>query len=83
MTMIPMESIGSRTTTTDGVPEDPMAMGGGEQGQDPEGCEVCRAVLKVGEHGDVEPHHQPLLNAALLSLVQGVSDVAGTDGMRV
>ena len=35
-----------------------------------------------GEHGDVEPHHQPRLNAALLSLVQGVSDVVGVDGMR-
>ena len=30
----------------------------------------------------MEPHHPPQLNAALLSLLQGVSDVARVDAMR-
>ena len=59
MTMIPMESICSRRTTTKGVQGDPIAVGGEEQGDDQDNCDLCRAVLKVGEHGNVEPHHQP------------------------
>ena len=46
--MIPMESIGSRTTATYGVREDPMVVGGGEQGQDQDRCEVCRGSAKGG-----------------------------------
>ena len=75
-------SIDSTKTATEEVQGDPVPVDDDEQRGSRDRCDVCQAVLLVGGNGNVEPHQQPKLNAAPLSLVQGVTDVAGEDGMR-
>ena len=48
---------------------------------DPKGCKTCNAILAVSHLEGVPENQRPRLNAALLSMVQGVADASSGEGV--
>ena len=80
--MIPKESTDLGTMTRDvenTVGDDHAGVEGGSV--DPKECRTCNAIVAVSHVEGVPENQRPRLNAAPLSMVQGVADPSGGEGV--